>query len=115
VPHRDVDKKDIPMKCTQIISIAMAILLAAAPVSVIAKSFSVPAVKTPCDANLAPVANDFASGWQAGYKEGWKEVRGQFTIPPIPPIPPVAPIGRTTYKDGYNLGLIAGMNAAKKK
>ena len=55
------------------------------------------------------VDKDFAAGWKTGWVSGWKEIKGKNTYPPYPPY------GRDTYQDGYNLGFIAGMEAAKKK
>jgi hypothetical protein len=58
--------------------------------------------------------SDFPNGWKTGYAEGWKEIKGQNAVPPAPPVPPIPPVNRDSYKDGYNLGFIAGMNAAKR-
>lgn len=64
----------------------------------------------------APVSpSDFPNGWKTGYAEGWKEIKGQNAVPPAPPVPPIPPANRDSYKDGYNLGFVAGMNSAKKQ
>ncbi len=60
------------------------------------------------------MGSGFADGWKAGYEAGWKQVKGQLAIAPIAPIPPIAPIDQNTYQGGYNNGLVAGMEAAKK-
>jgi len=58
----------------------------------------------------------FWKGWDDGYCEGWRDVKGQNAICPISPIAPIPPIGCTndSYKCGYNLGFKAGYKAASK-
>ena len=55
---------------------------------------------------------DFIDGFDDGYCEGWKDVKGQFAICPITPIAPIPPIGQDTYRGGYNMGFKAGTKAA---
>jgi hypothetical protein len=61
-------------------------------------------------------ASEFSKGWDDGYCEGWRDVKGQNAICPISPIPPIPPIGCTndSYKCGYNLGFKSGSKAASK-
>ena len=56
--------------------------------------------------------DDFSEGWEDGYCEGWKDVKGSFAICPIAPIAPIPPIGKDSYRGGYNMGFKAGMRAA---
>lgn len=60
--------------------------------------------------------SEFSKGWDEGYCEGWKDVKGKNAICPISPIAPIPPIGCTnnSYKCGYNLGFKAGYKAASK-
>lgn len=44
----------------------------------------------------------------AGFKEGYKSVKGDMVIVPICPIAPITPIGSTPFREG----LKAGMRAA---
>ena len=60
------------------------------------------------------VQTDYCKGWDEGYCEGWKDVKGQFAICPITPICPIPEIGLTRYRDGYNRAFKAGIKAAKK-
>ena len=56
----------------------------------------------------------FCNGWDEGYCEGWKEIKGALSICPIAPICPIPDIGKNSYKGGYNTGFRAGMRAAKE-
>lgn len=58
--------------------------------------------------------SDYSDGWEDGYCEGYKYVKGQYTICPIAPIAPVARVGENTYKGGYNRGFVAGKNKASE-
>lgn len=58
--------------------------------------------------------SDFCNGWEDGYCEGWKDVKGQFAICPITPICPIPEIGQDSYRGGYNRGFKEGMRAAHK-
>ena len=60
------------------------------------------------------IVSDFDEGWEEGYCEGWKDVKGEFAICPIAPIAPIPPIGKDSYRGGYNMGFKAGMKAARK-
>lgn len=59
---------------------------------------------------------EFDEGFEDGYCEGWKDVKGQYAICPITPIPPIPEIGQSSssYRDGYNTGFKAGMRAAHR-
>ena len=61
-------------------------------------------------------SSEFSKGWDDGYCEGWRDVKGQNAICPISPIAPIPPIGcnNDSYKCGYNLGFKAGYKAASK-
>lgn len=64
------------------------------------------------EVNVPTITSDFNEGWKDGYCEGWRDVKGQYTICPIAPISPIPPIGHDSYKGGYNLGFKAGSKAA---
>jgi hypothetical protein len=52
--------------------------------------------------------DDYNRGWKIGFDEGWKDVKGQFSISPIPPLAPLPDIGLMTYNGGYNKGFKVG-------
>lgn len=68
------------------------------------------------NAKVVKIESGFDKGWEDGYCEGWKDVKGQFAICPIAPISPIPPIGcsNDNYKCGYNMGFKAGYKAASK-
>jgi hypothetical protein len=59
--------------------------------------------------------NSYEKGWEEGYCEGWKDVKGQMALCPLTPLCPLpeleCPEG---YKCGYNRGFKSGMKAAKE-
>ena len=57
---------------------------------------------------------EFNDGWEDGYCEGWKDVKGQNAYCPSTPYPPYPEYGKDTYKGGYNAGFKAGSKAARK-
>ncbi|MBT4779990.1 MAG: hypothetical protein P8P19_03085 [Polaribacter sp.] len=75
------------------------------------KAFNEKKVKT----EVVVMQSDYEEGWEDGYCEGWKDVKGQYAICPITPICPIPEIGCSEgYKCGYNRGFKAGMKAAKE-
>lgn len=58
------------------------------------------------------VKNDYEQGWEDGYCEGWKDVKGQYAFCPFAPFAPFPEMNKDTYRDGYNRGFKAGMRAA---
>lgn len=63
---------------------------------------------------MVQYGDDFCEGWEDGYCEGYKYVKGDYAICPITPICPMKRIGEDSYRDGYNRGFIAGMRAAQR-
>lgn len=64
--------------------------------------------------NVVKIQSDYEEGWEDGYCEGWKDVKGQYAICPITPICPIPKIDCSEgYKCGYNRGFKAGMKAAR--
>ncbi|MGA2445796.1 MAG: hypothetical protein ABSG50_10265 [Opitutaceae bacterium] len=57
----------------------------------------------------------YVAGWNDGWAEGWKYVKGKYSYPPYPPYPAYPQAGRDTYQDGYNDGFMAGQREAKKR
>tara|TARA_R110000772_G_scaffold35637_4_gene85769 strand:+ start:5900 stop:6151 length:252 start_codon:yes stop_codon:yes gene_type:complete len=52
--------------------------------------------------------SDFCDGFDVGYCEGWKDVKGQLTVcSPTPPCP-VPEVDANTYNGGYNKGFRKG-------
>ena len=60
------------------------------------------------------ITSDFCQGWEEGYCEGWRDVKGSYAPCPVTPVCPVAPVGKDTYNGGYNLGFKAGSKAANR-
>ena len=60
---------------------------------------------------------EFCEGFEDGYCEGWKDVKGTYAICPVTPICPIPKIGQSSdsYKDGYNTGFKKGMRDARKR
>ena len=69
-------------------------------------------VTTVTELNLS--VSDFSEGWEDGYCEGWKDVKGQLALCPLAPLAPLPPLGKDSYKGGYNMGFKAGMKAARR-
>lgn len=56
---------------------------------------------------------EFEKGWQTGWDQGYKQVRGHYGLVPFPPMTPVLPpLNGDNYLEGYNIGFAAGMKAA---
>ena len=51
---------------------------------------------------------EFCSGWADGFDAGYKDVKGQFSVPPATPVCPVPMAGQEPYKYGYNQGFKKG-------
>ena len=62
--------------------------------------------------SFAPVSS-FSEGFEDGFCEGFKFVKGQYTVCPVAPVAPVPQVGQNTYKGGYNLGFTKGKIHAK--
>lgn len=67
--------------------------------------------------NLKEVKSEYHEGWDDGYCEGWKDVKGKHAYCPYPPYPPYPkyPKSIDSYQDGYNDGFKRGMRDANKK
>ena len=57
--------------------------------------------------------SSFCEGFEEGFCEGWKDVKGEFTVCPVTPVCPVPEVGKDSYKGGYNTGFKAGREKAK--
>jgi len=55
---------------------------------------------------------EFCEGFDDGFCEGYKDVKGQFVVCPVPPVCPVPGVGLDNYKGGYNTGFKAGQKKA---
>ena len=60
-------------------------------------------------------ATPYCDGWEEGYCEGYKDVKGEWALCPITPICPMAELMKTEYKHGYHRGFKAGMKKAGGK
>ena len=59
---------------------------------------------------------NFCDGWDDGYCEGWRDVKGQFTICPVTPVCPVPKLNcMEGFKCGYNRGFKYGLCKAMKR
>ena len=60
------------------------------------------------------IQSDYEEGWEDGYCEGWKDVKGQMALCPLTPLCPLPELECSEgYKCGYNRGFKAGMRAAR--
>lgn len=55
---------------------------------------------------------EYAEGFDDGFAEGWRDVKGSLSLAPLPPLPPLPQAGRVTYRDGYNAGFKQGRRRA---
>lgn len=62
---------------------------------------------------IANKSDDFCDGWEEGYDEGWRDVKGEYTVSPVAPVCPVPDINESTFRDGYNRGFKRGRKDAK--
>lgn len=51
---------------------------------------------------------DYLVGWENGYYEGWKDIKGQHALLPEMPEAPLPYINRNDYVSGYNRGFKKG-------
>ena len=58
------------------------------------------------------ITTDYEDGWSEGFCEGFKDVKGQFSVCPVAP---VAPIPTTECSSGYKCGYNRGFKAGRKK
>lgn len=58
----------------------------------------------------------FCDCWKEGYVEGWcmEQIPGG-CVSPVVTVCPVPPVGRSTCKDGYNLGVKKGSEDYKDR
>jgi len=56
--------------------------------------------------------DEYYSGFDDGFSEGWRDVKGSMSLSPIPPMAPAPDPGRVTYRDGYNKGFKIGRRRA---
>ena len=59
------------------------------------------------------ISDDFCQGFEDGYCEGWKDVKGQYEVCPVAPVCPVPDVDNDTYRGGYNTGFKKGRQDAK--
>ena len=55
---------------------------------------------------------EFCEGWEAGYCEGYKDIKGEFSICPITPLCPMPKLFKDSWKDGYHRAFLAGRRKA---
>jgi hypothetical protein len=60
--------------------------------------------------------SEFDQGFEDGHCEGWKDVKGEYSVCPVTPVAPVPKVSQRSdsYKDGYNTGFKRGMRDARK-
>ncbi|MBK6717014.1 MAG: hypothetical protein IPG57_18545 [Burkholderiales bacterium] len=60
---------------------------------------------------FAILSGSFAQAGQnefcAGFREGYKSIKGDLVIVPICPIAPITPIGSTDFREGIKAGISA--------
>jgi len=57
--------------------------------------------------SMSSVVMGGQSEFCAGFKEGYKTVKGDMVIVPIYPIAPITPIGSTDFREGIKAGIKA--------
>lgn len=61
------------------------------------------------------IQSDYTDGWEDGYCEGWKDVKGRLAVCPVAPVAPVMDAScDKPYNCGYNLGFKAGRKKANQ-
>ena len=59
--------------------------------------------------------SEYCEGWEEGYCEGYKDIKGEFSICPITPLCPMPEIFKDSWKDGYHRAFLAGRKKAMKE
>ena len=59
--------------------------------------------------------SEYCEGWEEGYCEGYKDIKGEFSICPITPLCPMSEIFKDSWKDGYHRAFLAGRKKAMKE
>lgn len=54
------------------------------------------------------MTDEYQKGWEDGYCEGWKDVKGQMAVCPTVPVAPVPFVLEDDYVSGYNRGFKKG-------
>lgn len=60
------------------------------------------------------IDTSYAKGWEDGYCEGWKDVKGIYAICPVTPLCPLPEADKERYRDAYNRGFKSGRKDALK-
>jgi len=55
------------------------------------------------------VQTEFCQGFKDGFCEGYKDVKGSYSVCPVTPVCPVPEVGKNSYNGGYNTGFKVGM------
>ena len=65
--------------------------------------------------NEITLKSEFDKGFEDGYCEGWKDVKGKNAYCPYAPYPPYPTYDQKadSYRDGYNTGFKAGRRKAQ--
>lgn len=58
--------------------------------------------------------DDFCRGWSHGFQNGWKHVKGDWSLPPLTPLCPFPKVGEDKYTHGYNRGFQRGVYQANE-
>ena len=64
--------------------------------------------------NPASYSFDYCDGWEEGYCEGYKDVKGQMAICPVTPVCPVPKADCQSYNCGYNRAFKSGRKKAQQ-
>jgi hypothetical protein len=59
--------------------------------------------------------SEYCEGWEEGYCEGYKDIKGEFSICPIAPLCPMPEMFKDSWKDGYHRAFLAGRKKAMKE
>ena len=58
--------------------------------------------------------DEFKKGWDIGWCEGWKDVKGEYAYCPYAPYPPYPKYGKDNYRGGYNAAFKYGRCKAQE-
>jgi hypothetical protein len=62
---------------------------------------------------VALAGGGFSEGYKFGFRDGFRNLKGPYSIVPLSPIPPLPEIGRDSLWDGYNEGFLEGLRQAR--
>ena len=81
--------------------------------SVISTAFTLNNLDRPIENTISQ--SEYCEGWEEGYCEGYKDIKGEFSICPITPLCPMPELFKDSWKDGYYRSFLEGGKKAMKE